>query len=45
MQTIQIHLTRKQKIFSQSFSAFSISALSFEHLQKKMTLIASVLLK
>ena len=40
MQTIQIHLSQKQKIFSQSFSAFFESALNFEHFQKKMTLIA-----
>ena len=40
MQTIQIHLSQKQKIFSQFFSAFSESALNFEHFQKKMTLIA-----
>ena len=40
MQTIQIHLSQKQKIFSQSFSAFFESALNFEHFLKKMTLIA-----
>ena len=40
MQTIQIHLSQKQKIFSQFFSAFFESALNFEHFQKKMTLIA-----
>ena len=40
MQTIQIHLSQKQNIFSQSFSAFFESALNFEHFQKKMTLIA-----
>ena len=42
MHTIQMHLCKKQKIFSQFFSAFSESALNFEHLQKKMTLIAYV---
>ena len=42
MQTIQMHLYQKQKIFSQFFSAFSESALNFEHFQKKMTLIAYV---
>ena len=42
MQTIQMHLSQKQKIFSQFFSAFSESALNFEHFQKKMTLIAYV---
>ena len=40
MQTIQIHLSQKQKIFSQFFSAFFDSPLNFEHFQKKMTLIA-----
>ena len=42
MQTIQMHLSQKQKIFSQFFSAFSESALNFEQFQKKMTLIAYV---
>ena len=42
MQTIQIHLSQKQKIFSQFFPAFFKSALNFEHFQKKMTLIAYV---
>ena len=42
MQTIQMHLSQKQKIFSEFFSAFSESALNFEHFQKKMTLIAYV---
>ena len=45
MHTIQIHLSQKQKIFSQSFSAFFKSALNFEHFQKKMTLIAYVFTK
>ena len=40
MQTIQIHLSQKQKIFPEFFSAFFESALNFEHFQKKMTLIA-----
>ena len=40
MQTIQIHLSQKEKIFSEFFSAFFESALNFEHFQKKMTLIA-----
>ena len=40
MQTIQMHLSQKQKIFSEFFSAFFKSALDFEHFQKKMTLIA-----
>ena len=42
MQTIQMHLSQKQKVFSQFFSAFFESALNFEHFQKKMTLIAYV---
>ena len=40
MQTIQMHLSQKQNIFSEVLSAFSESALNFEHFQKKMTLIA-----
>ena len=42
MHTIQMHLSQKQKIFSEFFSAFFKSALNFEHFQKKMTLIAYV---
>ena len=42
MHTIQKHLSQKQKIFSEFFSAFFKSALNFEHFQKKMTLIAYV---
>ena len=42
MQTIQMHLSQKQNIFSEFFSAFFESALNFEHFQKKMTLIAYV---
>ena len=42
MHTIQIHLSQKQKIFSQFLSAFLKSALNSEHFQKKMTLIAYV---
>ena len=42
MQTIQMPLSQKQKIFSEFFSAFCESALNFEHFQKKMTLIAYV---
>ena len=44
MQTIQMHLSQKQNIFSEFFSAFSESALNFEHFQKKMNLIAYVFL-
>ena len=42
MQTIQKDLCQKQKIFSEFFAAFFEFGLSFEHLQKKMTLIAYV---
>ena len=42
MDTIQMHLCKKQKTFSEFFSAFFESALNFEHIQKKMTLIAYV---
>ena len=42
MHTIQMHLSQKQKIFSQFFSAFFESALNFEDCQTKMTLIAYV---
>ena len=42
MHTIEMHLSQKQKIFSEFFSAFFKSALYFEHFQKKMTLIAYV---
>ena len=40
METIQMHLSQKQKICSEFFSMFSESALNFEHFQKEMTLIA-----
>ena len=42
MQTIQMHLSQKQKIFSDFFPAFFESAINFEHFQKKMSLIAYV---
>ena len=42
LQTIQMHLSLKQIVFSQFFTAFFESALNFEHFQKKMTLIAYV---
>ena len=42
IQTIQMHLSQKPKIFSELFGAFFESALNFEHFQKKMTLIAYV---
>ena len=42
MQTIQMHLSQIQKIFSEFLSAFFESALNFENFQKKMNLIAYV---
>ena len=42
MHTIQMHLCKKQKIFSQFFFAFSESTLNFEHFQKKRIFIAYV---
>ena len=42
MHTIQMHLSQKQKIFSEFFSAFFKSASNFKHFHKKMTLIAYV---
>ena len=35
MQTIQMHLSQKQNIFSQLFLYFFESALNFQHFQKK----------
>ena len=37
-----MHLSEKQKSFSQFFCAFFKSSSNFEHFQKKMTLIAYV---
>ena len=45
MQTIQMHLSLKQKIFSEFFSAFFESELNLELFQKKRTLIAYVFLE
>ena len=42
MHTIQMHLSQKQKIFSQFFSPFFKFALNFEHFQQKVTVIAYV---
>ena len=42
MPTIQMHLSQKQKIFSEFFAEFFESALNFEHFEKKMTPIAYV---
>ena len=45
MHTIQMHLSQKQKIFSEFFSAFFESALNLEHFQKKRTFIAYIIPK
>ena len=45
METIQMHLSQKQKIFSQFLPSFFESALNFERLEKKITLIAYVFMK
>ena len=45
MKTIQMHLSQKQNIFSEFFSAFFESALNFKYFQKNMTLIAYVFMK
>ena len=42
METIQMHLSQKQKIFSELFFPFFEFVLNFKHFQKKMTLIAYV---
>ena len=42
MHTIQMHLCKKQKIFSEFSSAFFESALNFEPFQTKRTFIAYV---
>ena len=42
METIQMHLSEKQKSFSQFFCAFFKSTSTFEHFQKQMTLIPYV---
>ena len=42
MHTIQMHLSQKQKIFSEFFSAFFESALNSEHFQTKRTFIAYI---
>ena len=41
-QPIRIHLSQKQKTFSEFFSPFLKSTLNFEHFQKKINLIADV---
>ena len=40
MHRIQMHLSQEQNIFSEFFSEFFESALTFEYFQKKMTFIA-----
>ena len=45
METIEMHLSQKQKKFSEFFCTFLESTLNFEHFQTKMTLIPYVLAK
>ena len=45
MHTIQMHLSQKEKISSQFFSAFFESALNSENFQKKRTFIAYIIPK
>ena len=45
MQTIQIHLSEKEKIFSELFFPFFKPTSNFAEFESKMTLIAYVLLK
>ena len=45
MQTIQMHLSRKQKVFSEFFAAFFEFALNLKQFEKKMSLIAYVFQK
>ena len=45
MHTIQMHLSQKEKIFSEFFSAFFKSGLNSEHFQKKRTFIAYIIPK
>ena len=42
MQTIQMHLSQKENVFSEFFFAFFESELNFEPFQKTLTLIAYV---
>ena len=42
IQTIQMHLSQKPKIFSELLCAFFEFVLKFEHFEKTMTLIAYV---
>ena len=45
MQPIHMQLSQKLKTFSQIFNVFSKSRLSFEYFQKKMTIIANLILR
>ena len=42
MQTSQMHLSQKQKVFAQLFPAFFEFSLNSEDFQKEMTLIAYI---
>ena len=45
MPTIQMHLSQKEKTFSEFFSAFFKSALNSENFQKKRTFISYIIPK
>ena len=45
MQHIQMHLSQKEKMFSEFFCTFSKSSSNLERFQKKITLIAYVFQK
>ena len=42
METIEMHLSKKQNMFLKFFSAFFESPLNFESYQRKMTFIAYI---
>ena len=44
MQSVEMQLSKKQKTFSEFFSAFFKSRLNFQYVEKKMTLIPDVFL-
>ena len=45
MHTVQMHLSQKEKVFSEFFSAFFEAAINSEHFQKKRTFIAYIIPK
>ena len=44
MQSVEMQLSKKQKTFSEFFSAFLKSRLNFQYFEKKMILIPDVFL-